>query len=1046
MYRNQKRVFLISALLLFSLLLSVSVFTPPAQATGEKVEVEVDRPLYAIWMDEELMLTSSCEQCDFFLCHACSDDVTWEWQVVQSPPDANYDFLDVDTPTPIFTSHTKGCYSINVIVRYGEDVSEDSTQICTWDPIYWFNLSHKWPVVIYDPPLVGFDKFALCGLDEDANGLSDMAEQEIAEHFVPYFAFDAGEPCWSLNPDEPHTIYNIRLDSVTEDELHLVIRYGMVWQDDGGFVNDKVCWAYGPDYHYGDTQPMSVGVKLRKEGAGKANWIAELEWIIGFTDDDRHFYSHSEPPMHRDGTHPIVYPTAGKHHFRPYPGEYKCCGCDENALGNLTPWRLPTPEHVPQFWPAYTEFPTATGPGWGPPFFLFDGTWKWVNACSLLQGDPQYRETNNLRRADFGDWLANSCPIGHYEEGCCEHLVYYPVPYDPNAPWDPTNYNFIVNPFFFSTDGIYTLVMNGFNLDVDGDGRPFWDDPCPVSPDNTTDCDRDGICDQLDVCPYDPNNDADGDGFCDVPPMTVTPSEGFQSAGPQGGPFKQWFIYRLKNTSCLPIYWTAKHIQQWVELSPYPPFGTLAGYDSADVVVSFNNNAKSLEPGTHADMVLFTGGGQGTISRLVTLEVKTPGVLDVMTAGGLKSSGPEGGPSFNPSSKDYWLQNTGGWPISWMASQTLILHPWVTLSATSGTLEPNTHPTKVTVSINSNANGLPQEGSPYKDKVSFTNTTNGKGNTTRVVNLTVTPPGILSVGPADGLTSTGPEGGLFSPSSKAYTLENTGGSPIDWTTSKTQTWTRLSKTSGVLGAHKSTTVTVFINNNAKDLPQEGSYYKDTVSFTNETNGKGNTTRVVYLTVNAPTVLLTIPNGGDVLPSGGAYAICWKTSSKAVKFDLLYTTNGTDWTAIKTVTGLSCISWEVPVVTKNEKQCRVKVIGYDSNGVKIGEGTSDKPFTIEVLRITSPNGGEVLKSGSTWNIGWKSFETIRPVAKTVLKITTNPLGTRWNAIKTLTGNPGNYSWKVPNVSSKQCKVKVVLQDAGGVNVGTDVSDKFFTIQP
>ena len=117
-------------------------------------------------------------------------------------------------------------------------------------------------------------------------------------------------------------------------------------------------------------------------------------------------------------------------------------------------------------------------------------------------------------------------------------------------------------------------------------------------------------------------------------------------------------------------------------------------------------------------------------------------------------------------------------------------------------------------------------------------------------------------------------------------------------------------------------------------------------------------------------------------------------------------------------------------------------------MKIGEGISER-LTIEVLRITSPNGGEVLRPGSTWNIGWKSFETIRPVAKTKLLYTTNR-GTTYKLIKTFIGNPGattaSYSWRVPNVLSTKCKVKVILRDASGVNVGVDVSDKVFTIQP
>jgi hypothetical protein len=133
-----------------------------------------------------------------------------------------------------------------------------------------------------------------------------------------------------------------------------------------------------------------------------------------------------------------------------------------------------------------------------------------------------------------------------------------------------------------------------------------------------------------------------------------------------------------------------------------------------------------------------------------------------------------------------------------------------------------------------------------------------------------------------------------------------------------------------------------------------------------------------------------------------------------------------------------------VVTANKKKCRVKVIGYDSNGTLVGEDISDKPFTVEVLRITSPNGRETLTSGYTSTIQWTTHKTIRPLAKTVLKYTTD--GTTWKAIKTLTGNPGSFNWKVPDASSTKCKVKVILKDEDGANIGTDISNNFFTIQP
>jgi hypothetical protein len=282
--------------------------------------------------------------------------------------------------------------------------------------------------------------------------------------------------------------------------------------------------------------------------------------------------------------------------------------------------------------------------------------------------------------------------------------------------------------------------------------------------------------------------------------------------------------------------------------------------------------------------------------------------------------------------------------------------------------------------------------------------------------------------------------GGSNPPKKNLSITNTGGGTLNWSVSDDATWLNLSQLSG------SDSGTVTLSVDIAGLTA-GAYNANlTITAIGSTNSP--VIIPVTLTINAPplpeTLTLLVPNGGDILPSGGTYAICWKAPSNVVKFDLQYTTGGTDWIPIKTVTGLSCISWNIPVVTANKKQCRVKVIGYDSNGTLVGEDISDKPFTILVLRVLSPNGGETLKSGSTWTIRWVTNKTIRPVAKIVLKYTTD--GITWEAIKTFSGNPGNYSWTVPNVSSTKCKVKVILKDASGITVGSDVSDKVFTIQP
>lgn len=112
------------------------------------------------------------------------------------------------------------------------------------------------------------------------------------------------------------------------------------------------------------------------------------------------------------------------------------------------------------------------------------------------------------------------------------------------------------------------------------------------------------------------------------------------------------------------------------------------------------------------------------------------------------------------------------------------------------------------------------------------------------------PPGALSVGPADGLSASGVVGGPFNPSSKTYTLTNTGGQPINWSAwySPGQNWCWLSPTSGTLAAGASATVSEYISTNANSLPTGN--YSSTVSFANVSNGNGNTNRSVSLTVTA----------------------------------------------------------------------------------------------------------------------------------------------------------------------------------------------------
>jgi glucose/arabinose dehydrogenase len=107
--------------------------------------------------------------------------------------------------------------------------------------------------------------------------------------------------------------------------------------------------------------------------------------------------------------------------------------------------------------------------------------------------------------------------------------------------------------------------------------------------------------------------------------------------------------------------------------------------------------------------------------------------LQVSPAANMAAAGPQGGP-FLPASFNYLLNATSGSVNYAISIQFGAGTPsWLSASSTSGTA--TVSPVSVTLSVNPAANTLGP--GTYAAVVNFTNTTNGQGNTTRAVTLTV---------------------------------------------------------------------------------------------------------------------------------------------------------------------------------------------------------------------------------------------------------------------------------------------------------------------
>jgi len=199
-------------------------------------------------------------------------------------------------------------------------------------------------------------------------------------------------------------------------------------------------------------------------------------------------------------------------------------------------------------------------------------------------------------------------------------------------------------------------------------------------------------------------------------------------------------------------------------------------------------------------------------------------------------------------SRGYLTSFSATYPNSPLTKDCLICH--TTTTASSSTRNPygsaygnNNHDFAAIESLDSDGDNF--------SNIAEINGGTYPGNASSVPAGSVAGPMTVSSG---NLTSSGTPGGPFIPSSQSFTVTNTGTASMAWTASKTQSWVTLSSAGGTLAAGATATVTATIGSGANSLAA-GSY-GDTVTFTNTSNGTGNATRSIGLTINAGSVSLS----------------------------------------------------------------------------------------------------------------------------------------------------------------------------------------------
>jgi len=174
----------------------------------------------------------------------------------------------------------------------------------------------------------------------------------------------------------------------------------------------------------------------------------------------------------------------------------------------------------------------------------------------------------------------------------------------------------------------------------------------------------------------------------------------------------------------------------------------------------------------------------------------------------------------------------------------------------------------------------------------------------------------------------------------------------------------------------------------------------------------------------PVITVTSPNGGENLITGSTHEITWTANNSHWQVKLEYSTNNAaSWeTIIPFTPNDGSYTWTVPDTPSDN--CLVRIRKYDAD-----EGpsdTSDAVFSIkqgQFLKLTAPNGNEILEPGKNYLIKWESDPAIENI-----KLEYSPdNGSTYLPIADRIPNTASYEWPVPYHISANCLVRVSNTD-------------------
>ncbi|MCK6604313.1 MAG: T9SS type A sorting domain-containing protein [Ignavibacteriaceae bacterium] len=175
------------------------------------------------------------------------------------------------------------------------------------------------------------------------------------------------------------------------------------------------------------------------------------------------------------------------------------------------------------------------------------------------------------------------------------------------------------------------------------------------------------------------------------------------------------------------------------------------------------------------------------------------------------------------------------------------------------------------------------------------------------------------------------------------------------------------------------------------------------------------------------IQLTAPLSSDVMKTGTRDTVRWTNSGSVNKVNIDYSVDGGSWNPVATNIAASSgyYIWDIDDVSTNSST-NVKVRIRDAEAPQENDIFSlSSAFTLVYIKLTTPNGEELVQTGRSRQIRWEKSTFINSFR---IDLSTNG-GITWKSINpsvATPGNPGNYTynWLVPeDTVAVNCKVRI-----------------------